>query len=206
MQNILIIVAVVILAGIGLVLFTGSENDNPLDTTGTTAMDGGPMPEPDAPVPAPEPSDPVDDTTTDPTQGMDIVETAVANDDFNTLVTAVTAAGLAETLQGEGPFTVFAPTDAAFASLPDGTVETLLQPENNADLAGVLTYHVLIGNVTADDLSDGMTVSTVNGAELTIGVSDAGVTVNDANVVMADIETSNGTIHVIDSVLLPPTE
>lgn len=132
---------------------------------------------------------------------MDIVDTAVANGSFTTLVAAVEAAGLVETLKGEGPFTVFAPTDEAFAALPEGTVEALLaDPEA---LAAILTYHVVAGKVMSTDLSDGMTAETVNGAEITIG-TEGGVTVNDANVVIADVEASNGVIHVIDAVILPP--
>ncbi len=132
---------------------------------------------------------------------MDIVDTAVANGSFTTLVAAVEAAGLVETLKGEGPFTVFAPTDEAFAALPEGTVEALLaDPEA---LAGILTYHVVAGKVMSGDLSDGMTAATVNGADITIG-TEGGVTVNEANVVAADIEASNGVIHVLDAVILPP--
>ena len=131
---------------------------------------------------------------------MDIVDTAVGAGDFTTLVAAVEAAGLVETLKGEGPFTVFAPTDAAFAALPEGTVEGLL--EDPEALAAILTYHVVAGKVMSTDLSDGMMAPTVNGADITIGTM-GGVTVNGANVVTADIEASNGVIHVIDSVLLP---
>ena len=132
---------------------------------------------------------------------MDIVDTAVGAGDFTTLVAAVEAAGLVETLKGEGPFTVFAPTDAAFAALPEGTIEGLLaDPEA---LAAILTYHVVAGKVMSTDLTDGMTATTVNGAEITIGTT-GGVTVNGANVVTADIEASNGVIHVIDAVILPP--
>lgn len=132
---------------------------------------------------------------------MDIVDTAVSAGTFNTLVAAVEAAGLVETLKGDGPFTVFAPTDEAFAALPEGTVEGLLaDPEA---LAAILTYHVVAGKVMSTDLSDGMMATTVNGADITIG-TEGGVTVNDANVVTADIEASNGVIHVIDAVILPP--
>ena len=132
----------------------------------------------------------------------DIVDTAVAAGTFQTLVAAVTAAELAETLKGPGPFTVFAPTDEAFVALPEGTLEELLLPENKGHLAGILTYHVVGGAVLSSDLSSG-DVATVNGEEVTI-VVDGGVTVNGATVVTADIETSNGVIHVIDAVLLPP--
>jgi len=132
----------------------------------------------------------------------DIVDTAVSADGFETLVAAVQAADLVETLKGDGPFTVFAPTDAAFAALPEGTVESLLQPENKDQLVSILTYHVVPGKVMSGDLSDGMMAATVNGADVTIGTV-GGVTVNGANVVSADIEASNGVIHVIDAVILP---
>ena len=131
----------------------------------------------------------------------DIVDTAVDAGTFTTLVAAVEAAGLVETLKGEGPFTVFAPTDEAFAALPEGTVEGLL--EDPEALAAILTYHVVAGKVMSGDLSDGMTAATVNGADVTI-TTEGGVMVNDANVVAADIEASNGVIHVIDAVILPP--
>ena len=132
---------------------------------------------------------------------MDIVDTAVSAGNFTTLVAAVEAAGLVETLKGEGPFTVFAPTDEAFAALPEGTVEGLLaDPEA---LAAILTYHVVPGKVMSTDLSDGMMATTVNGADVTI-MTEGGVMVNEANVTSADIEASNGVIHVIDAVILPP--
>lgn len=134
---------------------------------------------------------------------MNIVETAVANGSFNTLVAAVTAADLGATLSSEGPFTVFAPTDEAFAALPAGTCETLLLPENKEKLAGILTYHVVAGKVLSSDLSDGMKATTVNGGEITIKLADGKVLINDAEVVTADVETSNGVIHVIGKVLLP---
>ena len=133
----------------------------------------------------------------------DIVDIAASNDDFSTLVAAVQAAGLVETLKGDGPFTVFAPTNAAFAALPAGTVESLLQPENRDQLTAILTYHVVPGNVTSDQLAgQRLTVATVNGATVHIDGRN-GVKVNDANVTTADITASNGVIHVIDSVLLP---
>ncbi|MGC8203322.1 fasciclin domain-containing protein [Aliiroseovarius sp. PTFE2010] len=134
--------------------------------------------------------------------GMDIVDTAVSADDFNTLVAAVQAADLVDTLKSDGPFTVFAPTDAAFAALPDGTVETLLKPENKDQLVSILTYHVVPGKVMSGDLSDGMMAATVQGDTVTIGTM-GGVTVDGANVVQADIEASNGVIHVIDKVIMP---
>ncbi|MDU9002493.1 fasciclin domain-containing protein [Sedimentitalea todarodis] len=132
----------------------------------------------------------------------DIVDTAIGADDFNTLVAAVEAAGLVDTLKGEGPFTVFAPTDAAFAALPEGTVETLLKPENKDQLVAILTYHVVPGKVMSGDLSDDMTATTVQGSDIMIDL-DNGVMVNDATVVSADIEAGNGVIHVIDKVIMP---
>ncbi|RLJ51789.1 putative surface protein with fasciclin (FAS1) repeats [Litoreibacter meonggei] len=132
----------------------------------------------------------------------DIVDTAVAAGSFGTLVAAVQAAGLVDTLKGEGPFTVFAPTDEAFAALPEGTVETLLKPENKDQLTAILTYHVVAGKVMSGDLSDGMTAATVQGGDVTIK-TEGGVMVNDANVTAADIEASNGVIHVIDKVIMP---
>jgi uncharacterized surface protein with fasciclin (FAS1) repeats len=136
-------------------------------------------------------------------QDADIVDTAVAAGSFTTLVAAVEAAGLVETLKGEGPFTVFAPTDEAFAALPEGTVEDLLLPENRDQLTAILTYHVVPGRVMSADIA-GQTLSaaTVNGAEVAIDATD-GVNVGGANVVTADVEASNGVIHVIDAVILP---
>jgi uncharacterized surface protein with fasciclin (FAS1) repeats len=133
----------------------------------------------------------------------DIVDTAVGAGNFTTLVAAVQAAGLVETLKGAGPFTVFAPTDAAFAALPAGTVEDLLKPENKDKLVSILTYHVVPGKVMSGDLTEGMKAKTVQGGEVTITL-DGGAKVNGAAVSTADIETSNGVIHVIDAVILPP--
>ena len=132
----------------------------------------------------------------------DIVDTAVEAGSFGTLVAAVQAAGLVDTLKGEGPFTVFAPTDDAFAALPEGTVDTLLLPENKDQLTAILTYHVVPGKVMSGDLSNNMMATTAQGGDITI-MTDGGVTVNGANVVSADIETSNGVIHVIDAVIIP---
>ncbi|SFS18951.1 fasciclin domain-containing protein [Yoonia litorea] len=130
----------------------------------------------------------------------DIVDTAAEAGTFTTLLAAAEAAGLVDTLKGDGPFTVFAPTDEAFAALPEGTVEGLLaDPEA---LAAILTYHVIPGEVMSGDLSNGMTATTVNGADVTI-MTEGGVMVNDANVITADVDASNGVIHVIDSVIIP---
>lgn len=133
----------------------------------------------------------------------DIVDTAVDAGSFTTLVAAVQAAGLVDTLKGEGPFTVFAPTDAAFAALPAGTVEDLLKPENKDKLVAVLTYHVVPGKVMSTDLSEGMKAKTVQGAEVTITL-EGGPKVNGATISGPDIAASNGVIHVIDAVILPP--
>jgi len=135
-------------------------------------------------------------------KAADIVDTAVAGK-FNTLVAAVKAAGLVDTLKGEGPFTVFAPTDEAFAKLPAGTVESLLKPENKSKLQSILTYHVVPGKVMANDVVKLDSAKTVQGQSVSIRTTDGGVLVNGAKVVKADIETSNGVIHVIDTVILP---
>ena len=136
------------------------------------------------------------------TGGGDIVDTAVAAGNFKTLAAALKAAGLVETLKGAGPFTVFAPTDEAFAKLPAGTVETLLKPENKAKLAAILAYHVVPGKVMAKDVKTGGAV-TVNGQRIDLVAKDGKVTVDGANVTTADVAASNGVIHVIDSVILP---
>jgi uncharacterized surface protein with fasciclin (FAS1) repeats len=139
------------------------------------------------------------------TMNKTVVEIAAGNKDFSTLVAAVKAAGLVETLSGKGPFTVFAPTNEAFAKLPKGTVEELLKPENKAKLTSILTYHVVAGKVMAADAIklDGKKAATVNKQEIAIKVKDGKVMINDATVTAADIVGSNGVIHVIDTVLLP---
>ncbi|MEN1959505.1 fasciclin domain-containing protein [Luteimonas sp. MJ246] len=133
----------------------------------------------------------------------DIVDTAVAAGQFNTLAAALTAAGLVDTLKGDGPFTVFAPTDAAFAALPAGTVDELLKPENKDQLVAILTYHVVAGSYPAARVATLTQAPTVNGASVDIASSASGVTVDGAKVVSADIAASNGVIHVIDKVLMP---
>ncbi len=133
---------------------------------------------------------------------QDIVGVASSAGSFNTLVAAVKAAGLADTLKGPGPFTVFAPTDEAFAKLPAGTVESLLKPENKQKLAAILTYHVVPGKVMAADVKT-MQAKTVNGQNLSLQAGNGGVTVNGAKVVTADVAATNGVIHVIDKVILP---
>ncbi|MEA1942720.1 MAG: fasciclin domain-containing protein [Pseudomonadota bacterium] len=133
----------------------------------------------------------------------DIVDTAVAAGQFETLVAAVQAAGLVDTLKSDGPFTVFAPVDAAFAGLPEGELERLLQPENRQELAGLLTYHVVPGAITSDQLTGSiLSVETVEGSTVLIDATD-GVHVGNAQVIQADIETSNGVIHVVDRVIIP---
>ena len=134
----------------------------------------------------------------------DIVDTAVGAGSFKTLVAAVQAAGLVETLKGAGPFTVFAPTDEAFAKLPAGTVESLLKPENKEKLVAVLTYHVVPGKVMAADVVKLTEAPTVQGSKAKVKVVDGTVMIDNAKVVKTDIETSNGVIHVIDAVILPP--
>ena len=132
----------------------------------------------------------------------DIVDVAVGNGSFGTLVAAVQAAGLVETLKGAGPFTVFAPTDAAFAALPAGTVEDLLKPENKEKLTAVLTYHVVSGKVMAADVMGLTTATTVNGQDVAVDTTN-GVKINNATMVIADVAADNGVIHAIDTVLLP---
>ena len=136
----------------------------------------------------------------------DIVDTAVSAGTFKTLAAALGAADLAEVLKGKGPFTVFAPTDEAFAKLPAGTVENLLKPENKEKLAAILTYHVVAGNLPAKQVLEQNGAKTVNGQRVEFKVVDGTVKVNDANVVKADIRCSNGVIHVIDRVILPPAK
>jgi len=138
------------------------------------------------------------------TEGATIVDVAVASGSFDTLVAAVQAAGLGDTLMAEGPYTVFAPTDEAFAALPEGVLDKLLLPENKAVLTQILTYHVVSGEVPASAVETGM-VPTVEGTDLDVVAEADGVTVNGANVVATDVIADNGIIHVIDAVLLPPT-
>lgn len=132
-----------------------------------------------------------------------VVDVAVGSPDHTTLVAAVTAAGLVETLSGTGPFTIFAPTNAAFAALPAGTVDGLLKPESKDALTGILTYHVVAGNVMAADLTDGQVVKTLNGQDLKVSIKDGKVMINGANVTAADLKGSNGVVHVVDAVLMP---
>lgn len=182
-------IAAVVLVGVGVWAFMmNGDSDDTANTTETsqTTKDDEKMSE----------------------SSSDIVATAVATPSLSTLVTAVQAADLAETLQGEGPFTVFAPTNAAFEKLPEGTLDTLLKPENKADLSNILTYHVVSGSVMAADLSDGQKVKTLQGDELTVDIMDDKVYLVDAKggkamVTTADVEASNGVVHIIDAVLMP---
>ena len=132
-----------------------------------------------------------------------VVDVAVGSSDHTTLVAAVKAAGLVETLQSAGPFTVFAPTNAAFAALPAGTVENLLKPENKEKLTSILTYHVVAGNVLSGQLTDGQKVATLNGQELTVAIKNGVVTINGIKVIAADLAGSNGVVHVVEGVILP---
>ncbi len=132
-----------------------------------------------------------------------IVELAQDTPQLSTLVDAVVAAELAETLSGEGPYTVFAPTNDAFSALPEGTLGDLLMLENQGQLQSVLTYHVVAGDVMSGDLSDGQTIETLQGQTLTVSIHEGGVFINDAQVITADVDASNGVVHIIDSVLLP---
>ena len=151
------------------------------------------------PPSAPAPAEPPEEAAA----AMDIVDTAVAAGSFGTLVAAVQAADLVDVLKSEGPFTVFAPTDEAFAKLPAGTLEDLLKPESKEQLTAILTYHVVAGKVMAADVVGLTSATTVNGADLTIAVEDDTVMVDGAKVVQTDIECSNGVIHVIDAVVIP---
>jgi uncharacterized surface protein with fasciclin (FAS1) repeats len=143
-------------------------------------------------------------TTLAGTNDKNLVDTAVAAGQFKTLTTAINAAGLSDTLKGPGPFTVFAPTDAAFAKLPAGTVETLLKPENKAQLVAILTYHVVPGELMAVDVVKLTEAKTVNGKSVSVTEQGNSVMINDAKVTTTDIVASNGVIHVIDKVILPP--
>ena len=168
--------------------FACSSGENTENTTGEETQNEEPQAQQEEPAPEP--------------QTPNIVELAMSNDNLSTLVAAVKAGELVETLSGEGPFTVFAPTNDAFAALPEGTLDNLLKPENKSQLVNILTYHVVPGKVMSTDLYDDMIATTVQGGELTVSVGDA-VMVNDATVVQADVDASNGVVHVIDKVILP---
>ncbi|MEM9858344.1 MAG: fasciclin domain-containing protein [Bacteroidota bacterium] len=138
-------------------------------------------------------------------QTKDIVDLAVGNDNLKTLVAAVKAGDLVDVLKSDGPFTVFAPTDAAFAALPDGTLESLLKPENKDQLVAILKYHVVAGKIMSTDLSNGQRAATVQGEKIKVSIGSAGVKIDDAKVVAADVKAKNGVVHVIDQVILPPS-
>mgnify|MGYP001826872749 CR=1 FL=1 len=159
--------------------------------------------QPTTDVPA-QPSTEADDQPE--TELVDIVDTALAADGFGTLVAAVKAADLVDTLKGDGPFTVFAPTDEAFAKLPEGTLDDLLKPESKEKLTSVLTYHVLPGKLTAADVVNLTSAKTAQGQEVAISVEDGNVKVDEANVTATDIDCTNGVIHVIDAVILPKSD
>jgi transforming growth factor-beta-induced protein len=158
------------------------------------------------PTPAPAPTAKPEPTATPEPMVKDIVDTAVADGRFTTLVAAVGAAGLVDTLKGAGPFTVFAPTDDAFAALPAGTVDELLKPENKQKLTDILLYHVVAGKVMAAEVTALASAATALGKDVAIKTDMGNVYINDSKVIITDIETSNGVIHVIDAVLLPPAE
>jgi len=182
-RNIFSLFSAVVLSSAILVACNNEGEKKATEDTTTTAKEESMEPKMDAP--------------------KDIVDVAAASADHTTLVAAVKAAGLVETLKGAGPFTVFAPTNAAFNALPAGTVDGLLMPEKKADLTNILTYHVVAGNVKAADLKDGQKVKTLQGGELTVTIKDGKVMINGANVTAADLASSNGVIHVIDAVLMP---
>lgn len=160
-------------------------------------------PAPDAAMEEPMTEEPVAEEEDAMAEGDTIVDVAASNEDFSTLVAAIEAAGLEEVLASDGPFTVFAPTNDAFEALPEGALDALLQPENQDVLVQVLTYHVVPEAVMSDELESG-DVPTVEGSAVMVEVTDEGVMVNEAMVTMADVEASNGVIHAIDQVLLPP--
>lgn len=138
-------------------------------------------------------------------KAQDIVDLAAGNENLSTLVAAVKAGGLVDVLKSDGPFTVFAPTDDAFAALPAGTLESLLKPENKDKLVAILKYHVVSGKVMSTDLKNGMEAGTVEGEKIKVTLNDKGAKINNANVVAADVKASNGVVHVIDQVILPPS-
>lgn len=196
MRNLLLLIVVVAIAGVGgYFLYTEViDSDDDEDTTETTTDDSD------------SDSDDTADDVVEPAVQDDVVDLAIATSDLSTLVDAVTAADLVDTLKGDGPFTVLAPTNAAFAEIQD-TVDTLLLPENQDQLVGVLQYHVISGDVMSTDLTNGMEVETLNGGMLTVVIEDGSVYFEDetgarAMVTTADVEASNGVVHIIDAVLL----
>ena len=177
-------------------LFSCAESGTSADATTDTSMNSA-----NTTAPATDPAAAGGQNMIMPSNN--IVQNAAASDQHSTLVAAVKAAGLDATLSGAGPFTVFAPTNAAFDKLPAGTVDNLVKPENKDQLTKILTYHVVAGNVKAADLKDGQKIKTVQGEELTVKINGSNVMINDAMVTNPDIESSNGVIHVVDGVLMP---
>lgn len=194
------ILGLLVIGGLGFYLFSSSSNDESAMMDSEQAMDGESVDSMEKDESMMEGDSMVKDDAM--MQSQNIVELASSNDDFSTLVTAVDAAGLVDVLSGEGPYTVFAPTNAAFDALPAGTLDSLLA--DPAALADVLTYHVVEGKVMAEDVVNLTSATTVQGSDVTIEVVDGNVRVNEAMVVTTDLEASNGVIHVIDAVLLPP--
>ncbi|HEX5654874.1 MAG TPA: fasciclin domain-containing protein [Chitinophagaceae bacterium] len=184
------------IAGFTLIMMTACNNEAKTETTTDSSTTTAESMEP-----APEPGVMVGGANMVPSK--DIVDNAANSADHTTLVTAVKAAGLAETLKGAGPFTVFAPTNEAFAKLPAGTVDNLLKPEMKNDLTKVLTYHVVPGSYRAADLKDGQKLKTAEGTELSVSIKDGKVMIDGATVTIPDILSSNGVTHVIDAVVLP---
>lgn len=218
-KKVLVGILVVVVVGLGLFALSGADEsttDTSLTTDDSAMMLDDSMEKDDAMMMEDDKMDKDDAMMMEEgvmvggalmTRDQTIVENALNSEIHTTLVAAVTAADLVETLSGEGPFTVFAPTNAAFEALPAGTVDTLLLPENKDQLTAVLTYHVVAGSYSAEDVVDGLTLTTVQGEELTFSVdADGTVMINDsATVTIADVVSSNGVTHVIDAVLLPPS-
>lgn len=192
-NTMLIVLGLVLIAGVGIFAF---QNMNANQTSSSQVME-----EAETQPTAAEEAGSTESASTDENMSKTIVDIAVENGNFKTLTTALTEAGLVETLSGEGPFTVFAPTDEAFAKLPAGTVESLLKDKEK--LTSILTYHVVPGKVMAADVVKLTSATTVQGQDVTVKVEGGKVMINDAQVVTTDIEASNGVIHVIDTVILP---
>ena len=181
-----------VVACVASAMFVGCESKKAENTTDSTAVDSTMTEEPFVMVGGAK-----------MVPSLDIVDNAMNANNVTTLVAAVKAADLVETLKGAGPFTVFAPTDSAFAALPKGTVETLLKPENKGQLTSILTYHVVAGALTADSLKDGQMLKTVNGKELKVSIKDGNVMINGAKVIIPNVISKNGVTHVIDQVIVP---
>lgn len=196
MKNKVLLFSAFVFFGTSIMVSCSGEPANTDEGTEETAMNEGVSEEPEE-----EPYVMVGGAKMVPSK--DIVDNAVEADNVTTLVAAVKAAGLVETLKSDGPFTVFAPTDDAFGKLPAGTVENLVKPENKEKLTSILTYHVVPGALKAADLKDGQMLKTVNGKSLAVSIKEGKVMINGANVIIADVISSNGVTHVIDGVILP---